>query len=82
MRTIVRAMTVTYRDPGAKQVTSTFKAGRFSGTKVSSQSAQVIDNYIWESAGKTYALSMFVKRLGKTMNPWSKTAVIASFRAP
>lgn len=84
---IVRAMTVTYTNKLSKYVTHTFTAGRFAGTQISyylsrSSSANVVDDYIWESGGKTFVLSVIVKRLGKTLNPWSKTAVIASFRAP
>ena len=83
---IVRAMTVTYTNPNSKYLKHTFTAGRFAGTRISyligGSTANVVDDYIWESGGKTFVLSVFVKRLGKTMNPWSKTAVIASFRAP
>ena len=83
---IVRAMTVTFTDKRSKYITRTFKAGRFAGTRIGylsgGSTANVTDNYIWETAGKTYVLSHFATRLGKAVNTWSKTGVIASFRAP
>lgn len=83
---IVRAMTVTFTDKRSKYITRTFKAGRFAGTRIEylsgGSTANMTDNYIWEAAGKTYVLSLFANRLGKAVNTWSKTAVIASFRSP
>jgi hypothetical protein len=83
---IVRAMTVTYTDKNSKYLQHAFTASRFKGTRISylsgGSTANVVDDYIWESGGKTFVLSLFVTRLGKSINPWSKTAVIASFRAP
>ncbi|MGZ4352530.1 MAG: hypothetical protein ACXVZ4_03200 [Gaiellaceae bacterium] len=84
--TIVRAMTVTYTDKHSKYLTHAFSAGRSAGTRVSylsrGSTANVTENYIWETSGKTYVLSVTATRLGKTYNTWSKNAVIASFRAP
>ena len=74
------------QQPAVEVLTHTFTAGRFAGTRISyligGSTTNIVDDYIWESGGKTFVLSVIVKRLGKTMNPWSKTAVIASFRAP
>jgi len=83
---IVRAMTVTYTNKQSKYLKHTFTAGRYAGTRISylilGSTANIVDDYVWESSGKTFVLSVVAKRLGKTINPWSKTAVIASFRAP
>ncbi len=83
---IVRAMTVTFTNPQSKYITHTFKAGRFAGTRISyligGSAANTVDDYVWETAGKTYVLSVVAMRFGKPVNTWSKTAVIASFRAP
>lgn len=83
---ILRAMTVTFTNPQSKYITHTFKAGRFAGTRISyligGSTANTVDDYAWETAGKTYVLSVVATRGGKIVNTWSKTAVIASFRAP
>jgi hypothetical protein len=80
---VTRAVAAYLKRGGWVVTTSPFMAGRYKGVVESQRNGgNAFQMHTWASGGSTYVVTTYVRYAGRPQNPWSKKAVIASFKIP